>query len=172
MKETSRRDFIKVSSMAAAAMAGGCATAPAMRKAAWKPDEKAFIKAALIHLGSNMWTDVRTPQKNDKPNPEDSWDFKDRVDYLRAKDEVWRDCIDAMKRNGFNMVVIDLGEALEYDGEFMNGQLRFLDAPADSESVMLTVRLHEDGMLSLSIPFRDEEGIISYFVRWTDDETE
>ena len=110
--EARRREFIALSSLAAAGVMGGCAARSAI--APYRPDEKAFIKAALIHLGSNMWTDVRTPQKNDKPNPEDSWDFKDRVDYLRAKDDVWCDCIDAMKRNGFNMVVIDLGEALAY----------------------------------------------------------
>ena len=81
--EAGRREFIALSSLAAAGVMGGCAT---QKTVAWKPGEKVFIKAALIHLGSNMWTDVRTPQKNDKPNPEDSWDFKDRVDYLRAGD--------------------------------------------------------------------------------------
>ena len=97
--------------LAAAGALTGCAT---RKGVAWKPDEKAFVKAALLHLGSNMWCDVRTPIPGDKPPAEDRWDFKDRVDYLRASDDVWRDCTEAMKRNGFNMVVIDLGEALAY----------------------------------------------------------
>lgn len=106
-----RRDFISLSSLAAGGMLAGCA---AGRAAAYRPDEKAFIKAALVHLGSNMWCDVRTQMPGDKPPDPDKWDFKDRVDYLRASDDVWREYIDAMKANGFNMVVIDLGEALAY----------------------------------------------------------
>ena len=108
---TSRREFIGMSSLAAAGFVGGCM---APQAAAWRPDEKAFIKAALLHLGSSMWHDVRTPMPGDKPLPPDRWDVKDRVDYLRTTDEVWRACTDAMAANGFNMVVIDLGEALAY----------------------------------------------------------
>ena len=111
MNRTGRRDFIALSSLAAAGAVAGCAT---QRRGAWKPDEKAFIKAALMHLGSNMWCDVFTPIQGDKPL-EKHWNGpRGAVDYLRAKEDVWRDCIDAMKTNGFNMVVIDLGEALAY----------------------------------------------------------
>lgn len=106
-----RREFVSMSSLAVGGMVAGCA---AGRAAAYRPDEKAFIKAALLHLGSNMWCDVRTPKPGDKPPPADRWDFKDRVDYLRASNDVWRECTDAMRANGFNMVVIDLGEALAY----------------------------------------------------------
>lgn len=110
-KGIGRREFVSMSSLAAAGAVTGCATGKAFT---YKPDEKAFIKAALVHLGSNMWCDVYTPEQGDKPQPADRWDFKDRVDYLRATDDVWREYIDAMKANGFNMVVIDLGEALAY----------------------------------------------------------
>ena len=64
-----------------------------------------------------------------------------------------------------HMVRTDLGETQGYEGEFFGGELRFLDAPVDSEPVTMTLRLHEDGMLSLNIPFGEETGIISYFVR-------
>ena len=111
MNQTGRRDFIALSSLAAAGAVAGCAT---QKTVAWKPDEKAFIKAALLHLGSNMWCDVFTPIQGDKP-PEKRWSGEPGSrDYLRAQEDVWRDCIDAMKKNGFNMVVIDLGEALAY----------------------------------------------------------
>ena len=109
--DTRRRDFLALSSLAAAGSFVGCATAT---RTAWRPDETAFIKAALIHLGSNMWCDVRTPLPKDAPPKPDKWDFKDRVDYLRAKDDVWRACTDAMAQYGYNMAVIDLGEALAY----------------------------------------------------------
>ena len=111
MNRTGRRDFIALSSLAAAGAVAGCAT---QKKVVWTLDEKAFIKAALMHLGSNMWCDVFTPIQGDKP-PEKRWSGEPgRRDYLRAQEDVWRDCIDAMKKNGFNMVVIDLGEALAY----------------------------------------------------------
>ena len=112
MDSAGRRDFIALSSLAAAGAVAGCAT---QKRAAWRPaDEKAFIKAALMHLGSNMWCDVFTPIQGDKP-PEKRWNGEPGSrEYLRAHEDVWRDCIDAMKKNGFNMVVIDLGEALAY----------------------------------------------------------
>ena len=112
MDSAGRRDFIALSSLAAAGAVAGCAT---QKRAAWRPaDEKAFIKAALMHLGSNMWCDVFTPIQGDKP-PEKRWSgVPGSRDYLRTQEDVWRDCIDAMKKNGFNMVVIDLGEALAY----------------------------------------------------------
>jgi len=104
-----RREFIGMTGLAAAGICGGCASP----KAVWRPDEAAFIKGALLHLGSSMWHDVRTPMDGDKPLGK-RWDVKDRVDFLRAKDETWRACTEAMRQYGFNMVVIDLGEALEY----------------------------------------------------------
>ena len=38
-----------------------------------------------------------------------------------------------------HMTYVDLGETKEYDGEFVGGELRFIDAPADSEAVTITV---------------------------------
>ena len=81
---TGRREFMLGAGLAAAGAFTGCAT---RKGVAWKLDEKAFVKAALLHLGSNMWCDVRTPIPGDKPPAEDRWDFKDSVDYLRASDD-------------------------------------------------------------------------------------
>ena len=105
-----RREFIRGSAFAAAGVLTGCATG---RTRAVPAGDGHFIRAALIHLGSNMWCDVWT---DNKPRPPESerWDFKDRVDHLRTEDAVWRECTEAMRANGFNMAVIDVGEALEY----------------------------------------------------------
>ena len=105
-----RREFLGSAAMAAGGLVTGCASAP---KAGWRPDERAFVKAALLHLGSNMWCDEWTDSRPRTPASE-RWDFKDRVDYLRADFKVWRENTEAMRRNGFNMIVVDLGEALEY----------------------------------------------------------
>ena len=109
---TSRRDFIRTSSLAAAGFVGGCA---APKAAAWKPDENAFIKSVLLHLGSAMWSDVKTPLEGDKPPAVRCWDsYKARKDYLQTSDAMWREFTDAAKAHGFNQVVIDIGEALAY----------------------------------------------------------
>ena len=105
-----RREFIRGSAFAAAGVLTGCATG---RTRAVPADDGHFIKAALIHLGSNMWCDAWTDNKP-RPPASERWDFKDRVDHLRAEDAVWRECTEAMRANGFNMAVIDVGEALEY----------------------------------------------------------
>ena len=102
-----RREFLKLSSFAAGAALTGCATAPGK---AFSADENALVSGALIHLGSNMWTDVYT---NAKPRKK-SWDDKVAVDYVRAKDEVWHEVTAAMAKAKMNMIVIDLGEAVEY----------------------------------------------------------
>ena len=103
------------SSMAAVALAGGCTTAPSVGKVAWKPDENAFIKAELLHLGSAMWTDVKTPLEGDKKPAQKNWDaFKARRDYMQTTDAMWHEFTDAARDHGFNMVVVDIGEALAY----------------------------------------------------------
>lgn len=50
-----RREFLELSSLVAGAALTGCATSAGKAFAA---DENALVRGALIHLGSNMWTDV------------------------------------------------------------------------------------------------------------------
>jgi hypothetical protein len=102
-----RREFIRLSSLTAGAALAGCAV---KRGSVFVPDEKAFVSGALIHLGSNMWTDVYTSAKPRKKG----WDDKVAADYVRAHDEVWHEVTDAMAKAKMNMIVIDLGEAVEY----------------------------------------------------------
>lgn len=93
-----RREFI---SMAAAA-----SVAPGVLKAA---DGESQIKAFLMHLGGNMWCEwlpeniAYDPESKYKPNLK-----------LRTKDELWRKVIDHVIKRGMNMVVIDLGEGVQY----------------------------------------------------------
>ncbi len=65
-----------------------------------------MIYANLLHLSYNMWCDwqnpaVESPYYASKP-------------YLRFDDPLWNDLLAAMKKGGFNMVVIDLGDGVKY----------------------------------------------------------
>ena len=70
-----------------------------------------MIWAYLIHLGYNMWSDRDTPE----------WTQWSRLPYfaarpfLRCHTPLWRDLLKRMAGAGVNMVVIDLGEGVEYD---------------------------------------------------------
>ena len=55
-----------------------------------------LIYGLLIHLGYNMW------------------DEADVKDYVRCDETVWREITEHMAEVGANMLVIDLGEGLEY----------------------------------------------------------
>lgn len=103
-----RRDFLGLAASALGASTLGCATR--RTAAAFTTENETFAKGALLHLGSNMWCDVYT---NPKPRVI-GWDDKVSADFVRADDGVWREVTDAMAKAGMNMVVIDLGEALEY----------------------------------------------------------
>lgn len=60
-----------------------------------------FIWAALLHLGMNMWHDQKAPLKPVR-------------DWLWFEEPVWRDVTQAMHDVGMNMIVIDLGEGMEF----------------------------------------------------------
>ena len=60
-----------------------------------------MIWANLIHLGYNMWLDRGTTDLAAKP-------------YLRFDESLWNDLLPAMVKAGVNMVVIDLGEGVQY----------------------------------------------------------
>ena len=60
-----------------------------------------FIWAALLHLGMNMWHDQKAPRVPVR-------------DYLWFDDAVWYDVTQKMHDVGMNMIVIDLGEGMEF----------------------------------------------------------
>jgi hypothetical protein len=106
MSGLSRRAFVKAG-LAATAVAGW----PEGAKA--QPAAPGFMWGALLHMGVNMWSDI----------PVDKWGaFKPdelhlvcQADHLRFDEAVWRALTARMKTAGMNLVVIDLGEALQYE---------------------------------------------------------
>lgn len=66
-----------------------------------------LIWAYLIHLGYNMWGDHETPDVK-----LENWPARP---YLRCDEKLWDDLIAAMQKAGLNMVVIDLGEGVQYE---------------------------------------------------------
>lgn len=106
MKQLSRRDFVKNGSLTLAAAAGSLS---AVAQQASPP----FMWGALLHMGVNMWSDI----------PVTAWGaFKGeelklvcQADHLRFDESVWQVLTGRMKAAGMNLVVIDLGEALQYD---------------------------------------------------------
>ena len=101
-----RREFVKLSTLSAAAGLAGCGT-PA---AAQKKDD--FIWAALFHMGTNMWCDQ--PVTSWGPYKGEDLKLVCQADHVRFDEKVWRSLTDRMVKAGMNMVIIDLGEAIQY----------------------------------------------------------
>src|SRR5438477_10940342 len=64
------------------------------------------ILANLLHLSYNMWGDWKNP----KMGPH--WCAQPQ---LRFDEKVWNDLLAAMVRIGMNMVMIDLGNVIQYE---------------------------------------------------------
>ena len=101
-----RREFVKLSMLSAAAGLAGCST-PGL---AGKKDD--FIWAALFHMGTNMWCDQ--PVTSWGPYKGEELELVCQADHLRFDEKVWRSLTDRMVKVGMNMVIIDLGEAIQY----------------------------------------------------------
>jgi len=105
MRTVTRRGFVRTG--LAAATAAGLARAAETQAA--KP---ALMWGALLHMGTNMWSDI----------PVDQWgSFKPeqlhlvcQSDHLRFDEQVWRTLTGRMQAAKMNLIVIDLGEALQY----------------------------------------------------------
>jgi hypothetical protein len=67
-----------------------------------------MIWANLIHLSYNMWID------RDAPELEGRTPVFTYRPHLRFDKSLWNDLLPIMAQNGVNMVVIDLGDAVEY----------------------------------------------------------
>jgi len=66
-----------------------------------------LIWAVLLHLGYNMWSD--------RDAPEWGLDHVSARPYLRFDESLWDDLLQEMAQAGINMVVIDLGEGVQYE---------------------------------------------------------
>ena len=102
----SRRRFIQAGA-AAATWAAGAPKAVRAQGAA-----PSFAWGALWHMGTNMWSDL--PEQTQGPHKTDHVGIKDQADYLRFDEASWQALTARMKAAGMNQVVIDLGEALQY----------------------------------------------------------
>ena len=104
--EIGRREFIG----AAALAAGGVLTG---RGAIPPPAGKdGFIWSALLHMGTNMWSDQ--PVTSWGPYKGEDLKLVCQADHVRFDEAVWRTVTDRMVKVGMNMVIIDLGEAIQY----------------------------------------------------------
>ncbi len=102
----SRRGFVKTGLAAAAA------TAAAPDAAVAAPAAQPLLRGALLHMGTNMWSDIPVDQWGAfKP---DQLHLVCRADHLRFDEAVWRALTARMQAARMNLVVIDLGEALQY----------------------------------------------------------
>ena len=70
-------------------------------------------RAMLLHLGTNMWSDIPVASWGPFKSREDL-DLVCAADHLRCDREVWRRVTGRMAERRINMLVIDLGEALVY----------------------------------------------------------
>ena len=64
-----------------------------------------MIFSNLLHLSYNMWGDWQHP---------DMGPYWCEQPYLRFDQSLWDDLLRAMSKHGFNQVVIDLGDGVEY----------------------------------------------------------
>lgn len=81
-----------------------------------------LIWGYLLHLGLHFWSDRDTPQ----------WREYNVKDTLRCEFDFWREIVDRAARSGVNMVIVDLGEGVQYrshpelaiNGSWSRDQLR------------------------------------------------
>ena len=66
------------------------------------------IRAVLLHMGMNMWGEWRAPNE---PKIDGKRYTRDEIYF---SEDIWNRTIDHAKKQGFNMVVMDLGEFVKY----------------------------------------------------------
>jgi len=105
-----RRDFLKLGAAASVGTLVSSAPAPGAEPTASaeaaRPGQQPMIWGNLLHLSVNMWCDWDAPElKGDDSNyrPE-----------LRFDRSLWNDLLQRMQQAGMNLVVIDLGDGVQY----------------------------------------------------------
>lgn len=94
-----RRTFIKEISAV-----GLLSSLPSVLRSQIKEREKK-IWAGLLHLSFNMWEEFISPHRP----------FRGYRPELRLSEPLWEDALKKMAAVGMNMVVIDLGDAVQYE---------------------------------------------------------
>jgi hypothetical protein len=64
-----------------------------------------MLWGSLLQLSHNMWSD------RDDPQAPEYWPVRD---HLLFDDSLWNDLIQQMARSGMNLLVIDLGDGVQY----------------------------------------------------------
>ncbi len=96
MSNIKRRDFIKT--------IGAAAFMSSLPYNLFAKPENKMIWANLLHLSMNMWEDWNAPGK----------EMRSYYPYLRFDEKLWNDLLIKMAKNNLNMVVIDLGDGVQY----------------------------------------------------------
>lgn len=77
------------------------------------PGQSSLIWANLLHLSTNMWFDRQV--KEEVPGiPKDELPLGQYQPYLRFDDKLWQDLTKHMADVGMNMVLIDVGDGIQY----------------------------------------------------------
>jgi len=96
MSTIKRRDFIKT--------IGAAALASTIPNALFSKPKEKIIWGNLLHLSFNMWEDWDAPGK----------EMRSYRPYLRFDEKLWNDLLIKMADNHLNMVVLDLGDGVQY----------------------------------------------------------
>ena len=105
-KGVTRRAFVEAG--AAAIAAAGLA-----RSGRAEEGRAGLMWGALLHMGTNMWSDV--PVTSWGPFKGEQLSLVCQADHLRFDEKVWQALTARMQAAKMNLVVIDLGEALQYE---------------------------------------------------------
>ncbi|MGI6401316.1 MAG: hypothetical protein ACOX0A_04280 [Thermoguttaceae bacterium] len=100
MNQLNRRTFIK----AGAATLAGSPILSALAESnalAAVPESNELIWGLLLHLGRNMWGDSPTA-------------YTPPVDHFTCDEKLWDELTEKAAKSGLNMIVVDLGEAIQY----------------------------------------------------------
>lgn len=115
-----RKEFIYQSAIGLAALGIGVSCAKSKGSRIPKTDPQTVtaptgdIRAVLLHLGRNMWCDYPTEHMGAlSPESIETLTMKPRLS-IAWSDERWRQVVDYAAAAGLNMIVIDLGEGLQY----------------------------------------------------------
>lgn len=73
-----------------------------------------LIKAFLVHLGMNMWTDRRTLGEGAELEKLDYYRDNLFCSHLQVDNAEWDFLVEELGRRGCNMIVLDLGDGIEY----------------------------------------------------------
>jgi hypothetical protein len=118
MKELSRRNFLRNTALTlgSAALAPGVFASGSLNETVGntnEPLDSGMIWGNLIHLSYNMWCD-RLPDKWGKTYTHDQMHYVKVSDTLRFDDKLWFDITEQMAKVGMNMVVIDIGDGIQF----------------------------------------------------------